>query len=159
MRAFSPCSALYRILAFCCCSIERAHYSLPPPIKKPADGPYGAPTRTSKTEFLARGGKRHKWGAMLSLAILIAVGVGLLYFILRPPLPPKVMSYVPVTRDGLPKSGGQRFGSLVSNGSRIYFNERKGGHWGIAQVSSTAGEPVAIPVPFHTGVVRDVSPG
>jgi hypothetical protein len=36
MDTFSPCSVLYRILAFRCCSIERAHYSPPPPIRKPA---------------------------------------------------------------------------------------------------------------------------
>src|SRR5262245_26812291 len=127
-----------------------------------ADGAYGATTATSKTESLARGGKRHKWGAMLALAILIAAGAGFLFFFLRPPLPPKVLGYVPVTRDGLPKIRGSMgsywISSLVSDGSRVYFNELTGGRTGIAQVSSTGGETVAIPVPFNTGIVWDVSP-
>src|SRR5262245_61831827 len=126
-----------------------------------ADGFDGATTRISKTESPARGVKHHKWGAMLALAILIILGAGILYFFLRPPLPPKVLGYVPVTRDGLPKTRGSNgsywISSLVSDGARVYFNERTGGRTGIAQVSSTGGETVAIPVPFHTGIFWDVS--
>ena len=129
------------------------------------NGSYAATMLTSKTESMARGVKRHKRGAILASAILIMVGSGFLYFFLRPPLPPKVLGYVPVTGDGLPKAMASTasthfywLGSLVSDGSRVYFMERTGGRWGIAQVSSTGGETVAIPVPFHTGIVWDVSP-
>src|SRR5262245_2359145 len=121
-----------------------------------SDTSFGATTRISKTESLAREVKRNKWGARLASAILIIVGAGFLYFFLRPPIPPKVLCCVPVTRDGLPKIF--RASSLVSDGSRVYFMERTGAHWDITQVSSTGGETVAIPVPFHTGIVRDVSP-
>src|SRR5262245_30060297 len=125
-----------------------------------ADGSYATATRTSKTESLAKGIKHHKWGAMLALAILFILGAGILYFFMRPPLPPNVLGYVLVTRDGLPKTmeSPRRWGSLVSDGSRVYFMEQTGGRWGIAQVSRTGGETVAIPVPFRTGSVRDVSP-
>jgi Tol biopolymer transport system component/DNA-binding winged helix-turn-helix (wHTH) protein len=127
-----------------------------------ADDAYVATTPTSKTESLARGGKHHKWGAMLALTILIAAGAGFLFFFLRQPLPPKVLSYVSVTRDGLPKTRGSMgsywISSLVSDGSRVYFNERTGVRTGIAQVSSTGGETVAVSAPFNTGIVWDGSP-
>src|SRR5215468_2879023 len=123
-----------------------------------ADDFYGETTRTSKIKSLARGVKRHKWGAMLASAIFIIVGAGFLYFFFRPPLMPKALCCVPVTRDGLPKNGGQRWGSLASDGSSVYFMEQKGGRWSIAQVSITGGETVAIPVTFRNGIVRDVSP-
>src|SRR5215470_4174075 len=130
-----------------------------------ANGSYGETTCASKTESLGRGVKRHKLGAMLALAVLVMVGAGVRHFFLRPPLPPKVLGYVPVTGDGLPKAMASTasthfywLGSLLSDGSRLYFMERTGGRWGIAQVSSTGGETVAIPVPFHTGIVWDVSP-
>src|SRR5262249_24526379 len=123
-----------------------------------ADDFYGETTRTSKIESLARRVMRHKWGAMLASAIFIIVGAGFLYFFLKPPLMPKALCCVPVTRDGLPKNGGQRWGSLASDGSRVYFMEQKGGRWSIAQVSITGGETVAIPVTFRNGIVRDVSP-
>jgi Tol biopolymer transport system component/DNA-binding winged helix-turn-helix (wHTH) protein len=126
-----------------------------------ADDFYGATTRTSKTESLARRVKRQKWGAMLASATLIIVGVGFLYFFLRAPLPPKVLGYVPVTRDGvlktMPLPSFTWTASLVSDGSRVYFMERTGARWGIAQVSSTGGETVAVSTPFHRGFVRDVS--
>src|SRR5215510_304652 len=116
-----------------------------------ADDFYGATTRTSKTESLARSIKRQKWGAMLASAILIIVGAGFLYFFLKAPLPPKVFGYVPVTRDGLLKTGSPSdffwASSLVSDGSRVYFMELTGARWGIAQVSITGGEAVAIPAP------------
>src|SRR5262249_26509381 len=48
-----------------------------------ADSADGAPARTSRTEILARGVNRHKWGARLASAILITVGAGFLYFFLR----------------------------------------------------------------------------
>src|SRR5215510_12506355 len=127
-----------------------------------ADDFHGATTRTSKTESLARSIKRQKWGAMLASATLIIVGAGFLYFFLRAPLPPKVLGYVPVTHDGLlkkmPLPSFTLTASLISDGSRVYFMERTGARWGIAQVSSTGGETVAVSTPFHRSIVRDVSP-
>src|SRR5215470_15809581 len=127
-----------------------------------ADDFYGETTRTSKIKSLAGVAKRHRWGAMLASAILIMVGACFPYLFLRPPLPPKVLCCVPVTHNGSPKTtAGPHFywwGSLLSDGARVYFMERTGAHWGIAQVSSTGGETVAIPVPFHNAIVKDVSP-
>src|SRR5262249_27544587 len=44
-----------------------------------SDAYYVETTRTSKTESLARGVKRHKWAAMLVSAIFMIVGAGFLY--------------------------------------------------------------------------------
>src|SRR5262245_429883 len=95
-----------------------------------ADGVGAATTRASKAESPASEVRHHKWGAMLASAILIAAGAGFLYFFLRPPLPPKVLGYVPVTHDGLlkkmPLPSFTLTASLVSDGSRVYFMERTG---------------------------------
>jgi Tol biopolymer transport system component len=54
--------------------------------------------------------------------------------------------------------GSYWISSLVSDGSRVYFNERTGVRTGIAQVSSTGGETVAVSETFNTGIVWDGSP-
>ncbi|HEU0177785.1 MAG TPA: winged helix-turn-helix domain-containing protein [Blastocatellia bacterium] len=121
-----------------------------------------AARRASKTEFLTRWIKRHNLVAALALAILLMLGAVLVFFSLRSPLPPKVLSYVPVTSDGLVKTSASThfysLSSLVSDGSRVYFTERTGGQSLLAQVSSTGGETVTIPLPFPSFSVLDISP-
>src|SRR5262249_20556789 len=96
--------------------------------------------------------KRYKRSALLVLAMLILSGVGLTYFVLRLPLAPKVTAYTPITRDGLLK------GTLVTDGSRIYFSESVDEQQVIAQVSVTGGEVVSIPAPLPAVSVTDISP-
>ena len=96
--------------------------------------------------------KSYRRGALFALAAVMLLVVGLTYFVLRPPLPPKVSVSAQITRDGLPKFF-IRFGpifanSLVTDGSRLYFSVRASEQWGIAQVSVTGGETVAVPAPF-----------
>src|SRR5262245_58001001 len=49
-----------------------------------------------KVEYLASRGKRYQRSAIIALAVLILLGAGLAYFILRPPLQPKVLGYAPI---------------------------------------------------------------
>src|SRR5262245_54581316 len=57
-----------------------------------------------KVEDLASRVKRYQRSALIALAVLILSGAGLAYFILRPPLQPKVLGYAPITTDGHPKT-------------------------------------------------------
>jgi hypothetical protein len=92
-------------------------------------------------------------GALIALAAVALFGMGLYYFILRPPSPPKVTASAQITRDGLPKFSASFLFSinpLVTDGPRLYFSERVNEQWVIAQVSSTGGETGTIPASFQS---------
>ncbi len=99
--------------------------------------------------------KRHQRSAFIVLAALLLAGIS--YFVLRSPLPPKVAAYAQITRDGLPK-GASGIDALVTDGSRLYFSERLSELMGLAQVSVTGGETVAIPAPLPDARLKDISP-
>jgi DNA-binding winged helix-turn-helix (wHTH) protein/Tol biopolymer transport system component len=111
----------------------------------------------ARAEHLKSKVKRHSRILLLALALLILLGVGLAYFIMRSPLPPKVTTYNQITKDGLQK-GSNSFASLVTDGSRIYFSESVDEQRVIAQVSITGGETVPIPAPLPSAHVKDLSP-
>jgi Tol biopolymer transport system component len=101
--------------------------------------------------------KRYQWRAILVLAVLTLSGIGLLYFVLKSPLPPKVTDYKQITRGGLEKVRPSLYrmsSSLVTDGARLYFSESSR----LTQVSSTGGETVAIPASFPDAAVGDISP-
>ena len=103
-------------------------------VREPAGGPEkekAAHTTASARHYLRR--------ALPALTVLVLSGGSLAYFVLRSSLPPKVTASTQITRDGLTK-----FGTLVTDGSRLYFSESVSEGWVIAQVSVTGGETVAI---------------
>jgi len=105
--------------------------------------------------------KRYQRSVLLALAALMLSGVGLAYFVLRRPPPPKVTASAQITRDGHPKfhlSFHHFMNSLVTDGPRLYFSEKVNEQWVIAQVSSAGGETVTIPTSFSTAFLRDISP-
>jgi len=74
-------------------------------------------------------------------------------FWIRPQAPaPRVISTVQVTSDNLEK------GPIVTDGSRLYFQEFVNGRWGISQVSAAGGEVVQVPTPFSNVVPVAISP-
>lgn len=88
-------------------------------------------------------------GLTLSLALLAGVPVFAWY--LSPLPPPRVTASTQITSDGLTK------GALVTDGSRIYFNELVEGHLELAQVSANGGEVSTIPTPFRNVALADIS--
>jgi eukaryotic-like serine/threonine-protein kinase len=90
--------------------------------------------------------------ALLAGSVLIAALV--LIFWLRSPLPPpKVLGSVQVSNDGRGKPG-----SMVTEGSRLYFNELVAGGVGLAQITTSGGETMAISIPFPSVDLSDISP-
>jgi Tol biopolymer transport system component len=117
-----------------------------------------APTAMKAVSSASRFNQRQR-SALIALAVLILLGASLTYFVLRPPLPPKVTASAQITRDGFPKFAREYLrASLVTDGSRLYLSERAREQWILAQVSSTGGETVAIPEPFLTAFLHDISP-
>ena len=78
-----------------------------------------------------------KWIAIA--AVMGAIAGGLLLWWSRPPAVPVVEAVEQLTDDGEPKQG-----RLVSDGSRVYFNEGPSGSWKIAQVSVTGGRTASV---------------
>jgi eukaryotic-like serine/threonine-protein kinase len=86
--------------------------------------------------------------AAITLVVLAAAA-----FFLRSPIPPpKIVGSTQLTSDGLAKGG------LITDGSRLYFDEFSGEHFIISQVSIAGGENAAIPTSIGDAVVLDVAP-
>jgi Tol biopolymer transport system component len=74
--------------------------------------------------------------------------------VFRPQRAPRVLNFAKLTNDSQPK-----FGPMVTDGSRIYFNEGipGGGHVLIHQVSVKGGEVTTLPLPLSAPEVLDLS--
>jgi Tol biopolymer transport system component/DNA-binding winged helix-turn-helix (wHTH) protein len=77
--------------------------------------------------------------------------------------PPRVLSYTQITNDGADKLTVYSIGPvpppMVTDGSRIYFNERRENqNYSIAQVSINGGETQLLPTTFANVAVVGISP-
>jgi len=93
------------------------------------------------------------------MVVCAGVFVGLLagaamFVALSPPRMPAVMSVTQITHSGRIDPGGK----MISDGSRLYFQEREGDHWNVVQTSLTGGETQPVQVPFKNAVLLDLSP-
>jgi DNA-binding winged helix-turn-helix (wHTH) protein/Tol biopolymer transport system component len=91
--------------------------------------------------------------AILGMAVATAAALALWRAAFRTPSPPRVLRFTRLTNDGQGK-----FGPMVTDGSRIYFNELLPGPRNlVAQVSVKGGEATSLPVPLALPVVLDLS--
>jgi len=115
-----------------------------------------------KAETLASKVKRYQRGALIALTVPILLGAVLAYFVLRTPLRPKVLGYIPITNDGYPKTSSiiaaRALHPLVVGDKKIYFTGVVGGQRLLNQVSIAGGETVVIPTEFASPLVLDLSP-
>jgi eukaryotic-like serine/threonine-protein kinase len=99
-----------------------------------------ARTAVSRQTPLARRKRLLSPGRLTIFALLAVLVVGFIIVLTRiPPAVPLVKAITQLTDDGEPKRG-----KLVSDGSRIYFNEGQPGSWKIAQVSVTGGRTALV---------------
>ena len=98
--------------------------------------------------------RRWKWVA--AAVIFVALAAAAIAWLRTPPAAPVVESVTQLTDDGEPKNG-----QLVSDGSRVYFNEGPNGSWKIAQVATTGGRTsfvdTRVPSPWIAGIAPDNS--
>jgi len=93
-----------------------------------------------------------RWAALLAGSVLIASLVLIIW--LRSPLPPpKVLGSVQLSNDGRGKPG-----LMVTDGSRLYFIEQVAGGNGLAQITTSGGETMAVSIPFPGVGLVDISP-
>ena len=96
----------------------------------------------------ARGGLM-KWGAIAAGLLVVVAALGIW---MRAPLPPPtVTGPKAITNDGL-----QKF-NLVTDGSRIYFEETNSSTFSVAQVSGSGGETGHLDIPIANPMLIDVS--
>ncbi len=89
----------------------------------------------------------------IAAAIALVPIVGILVYLLRPPLPPpKILQFSQLTQDGQLKSY-----PIVTDGVRVYFTEGERGSFGIKQVPVAGGEIVPLNLPLTSPQVFDIS--
>jgi Tol biopolymer transport system component/DNA-binding winged helix-turn-helix (wHTH) protein len=93
-------------------------------------------------------------GAIGATSVFIAGLLG--FFLLRPLPPPRVVNYVRVTNDGLPKIFGSA--NLVTDGVRLYFTHVANQQYNLVQVSADGGDTVPIHSPFSSPYLAAISP-
>ena len=94
--------------------------------------------------------KKLAWFLAAFAAVVLATAVASLL----PPPVPRAVNPVQLTHTGLVDSGP----NLATDGVRVYFTQRQGGHWGLYQVSADGGEPSPIATPFPNTTLYDLSP-
>jgi eukaryotic-like serine/threonine-protein kinase len=94
--------------------------------------------------------KRIVWSGAALLVMVVLVGLGLSLFWQPPPL--KLGRVTQVTNDGRPK------GSPVTDGNRLYFNEKVSDKFLLTQVSASGGETGPIPTTLVFPAILDISP-
>ena len=96
------------------------------------------------------------WKWVAAAVFFVALAAGVIAWLRMPTAVPVVESVTQLTDDGEPKNG-----QLVSDGSRVYFNEGPNGSWKIAQVSTTGGRTSLVDTrvasPWIAGVAPDNS--
>jgi DNA-binding winged helix-turn-helix (wHTH) protein/Tol biopolymer transport system component len=122
-------------------------------IKAEEPAPEASPSaqETSLTKMLAR---RRFWiNAALTVAAAVLISA-LVLFSLRPSPPPKVAGLVQISRDGLLDP----WGKLTTDGARVFYLDRTGGHWTLMQAPASGGEAQPFPEPSQNIRVVDIAP-
>jgi eukaryotic-like serine/threonine-protein kinase len=88
------------------------------------------------------------WPLYTALLLLAVGSISLVAWLRTPLLPPRILGSKQITNDGLQKL------SLVTDGSRIYFNESSGSRQFTAQVSAAGGQAALMEAP---GNIVDIS--
>jgi eukaryotic-like serine/threonine-protein kinase len=98
-----------------------------------------------------------KWALALAASGLV-MSLVLLYWLARPLPSSKVLKYTQLTNDGRIKLISFSPSRIVTDGTRLYFDELIGGAAALAQVSTSGGETALVPTPFPDVVLWDIAP-
>src|SRR5229473_6397963 len=95
-----------------------------------------------------------RWIDFTLLSCAIVFGSWLLFFIVYPVPRPSVQRMTRITNAG----GIDEWGGIVSDGTRIFFLERDGGHWNLMQTSVEGGNAEKMAAPFENTRIFALSP-
>ncbi len=119
-------------------------------VAAPASQLPGAASAPTPAELPARRPSR-RWVIALPAAILLAL---IAFRLLAPSRSPGTLRTVQLTHTGRVEP----FTVILTDGSRIYFDQRNGGQWSLAQVSAEGGNPSPIKTPPGTPEPQAISP-
>lgn len=91
---------------------------------------------------------------LLTAIATFALTALLSYWWLSPRPIPRVIGSAQITRSGRVEPWGR----IVRDGQRLYFLEREGDRWNLAQTSAEGGEVERLPTPFAGTRIMDISP-
>jgi serine/threonine protein kinase/Tol biopolymer transport system component len=95
------------------------------------------------------------WRAVVAAILSLTALTGLLvWFFTAPVRAPKVLRTVQLTHFGWVEPTAP----LVTDGARLYFTERRGGRYTLAEVPAEGGEVVPLPTPFPNAESFGISP-
>jgi Tol biopolymer transport system component/DNA-binding winged helix-turn-helix (wHTH) protein len=100
-------------------------------------------------------------GLAAGLALLIIGAISMAWFGQSAPSFPRVLGIVAITNDGRQKITNTPYDfltPLVSDGSRLFFNETESDHSGIAQVAMSGGDTEPLATPFRSAQLAGISP-
>ena len=115
---------------------------------------------TSPKNFVAKQTGRvqllhYRRAAFIAIAVSLGCLAGwLTYWLITPPPTLHVVRTSQLTMT----SKIDAWGGLVTDGSRLYFLEREGDHWNLAQTSVSGGDSQVIAAPFRNTRILDISP-
>ncbi len=89
----------------------------------------------------------------LPLGAVLAAAIAVIAW-LAPEPTPRVISVRQISRDGLLDP----WGKLTTDGARLFYLDRAGGHWTLMQVPLAGGEAQPFPAPAQNTRVVDISP-
>ena len=95
-----------------------------------------------------------KWTDITLLTCAIVFASWLLFFIVYPVPRPSVERMTRITN----ARGIDEWGGIVSDGTRIFFLERDGGHWNLMQTSVEGGNAEKLSAPFENTRIFGISP-
>jgi len=104
-----------------------------------------------------------RWRLPVAVAAsVLLTAIAAIMWVVRIPMP-RILSFSQLTKDGADKNAVVSIGSisvpLVTDGTRLYFTELKGGgNAVIGQVSVTGGDAVVVPTPFANAAALGISP-
>ena len=101
-----------------------------------------------------RAERTQRWFDAMLLTVAILFGSWLLFFIVYPVPRPSVQRMTRIT------NGGRidEWGGIVSDGTRIFFLQRNGGHWSLMQTSVEGGNAERMAAPFENTRLFAISP-
>ena len=101
-----------------------------------------------------RAERTQRWFDTILLSIAILFGSWLLFFIVYPVPRPTVQRMARITNAGRI----DEWGGIVSDGTRIFFLQREGGHWNLMQTSVEGGNAERMQAPFENTRLFTISP-
>src|SRR5229473_1018964 len=101
-----------------------------------------------------RAERTQRWFDAILLTVAILFGSWLLFFIVYPVPRPSVQRMTRITNGGRIDA----WGGIVSDGTRIFFLQRDGGHWNLMQTSVEGGNAEKIAAPFENTRLFAISP-